>query len=270
MRQLVIGDIHGGYKALLQVLERCEYNPQEDQLIFLGDYVDGWSESYKVIEEIIRLDKESKIGNIHILGNHDKWFMQWIETDVHSWTHGALATAESYAEAADFPLSKERFWSRTVDGYMIECYALNLSPVVVPTHHRKFFNSLHNYYFDEVNKRIFVHGGFNRHLSIKEQKVSDIYYWDRDLLMQAMSSKATMDSKQPVSMRFKDDVDEVFVGHTTTLSWETDQPIFADKVIAIDTGGGFSGRLTIMDVDTKEYWQSDKVKDLYSNEKGRD
>lgn len=37
----------------------------------------------------------------------------------------------------------------------------------------------------------------------------------------------------------------------------------------IDTGAGFKGKLTIMDADTKEFWQSDPVPELYPNEKGR-
>ena len=47
-RKLVIGDIHGGLKALKQVLERANVT-QNDTLIFLGDYVDGWSESPEVL-----------------------------------------------------------------------------------------------------------------------------------------------------------------------------------------------------------------------------
>ena len=38
-RTLVVGDIHGAYKALLQVLERACFNPQTDTLIALGDVV---------------------------------------------------------------------------------------------------------------------------------------------------------------------------------------------------------------------------------------
>ena len=48
-RTLAIGDIHGGLKALKQVLERANVN-ENDKLIFLGDYVDGWSESSQVIQ----------------------------------------------------------------------------------------------------------------------------------------------------------------------------------------------------------------------------
>lgn len=47
-RTLVFGDIHGGLKALVQLLDRARIN-QNDQLIFIGDYVDGWSESAQLI-----------------------------------------------------------------------------------------------------------------------------------------------------------------------------------------------------------------------------
>lgn len=46
-RILVIGDIHGGLKAINQVFERAKVTT-DDRLIFLGDYVDGWSESPQV------------------------------------------------------------------------------------------------------------------------------------------------------------------------------------------------------------------------------
>ena len=54
MRTLVIGDIHGGLKALHQVVERANIT-KDDHLIFLGDYVDGWSESAQVLQYLIKL-----------------------------------------------------------------------------------------------------------------------------------------------------------------------------------------------------------------------
>jgi serine/threonine protein phosphatase 1 len=54
MRTFVIGDIHGGLKALIQVLNKVEIT-EKDTLIFIGDYVDGWSESAQVIEFLIEL-----------------------------------------------------------------------------------------------------------------------------------------------------------------------------------------------------------------------
>ena len=34
----------------------------------------------------------------------------------------------------------------------------------------------------------------------------------------------------------------------------------------MDTGAGYEGKLSIMNVDTEDFWQSDKVSDLYPRE----
>ena len=48
-RTLVIGDIHEAKKALVQVLKRAELQA-DDQLIFLGDYVDAWSAAVETVD----------------------------------------------------------------------------------------------------------------------------------------------------------------------------------------------------------------------------
>lgn len=60
MRTFAIGDIHGGLKALLQVLNQLEIT-ENDTLIFMGDYVDGWSESAQVVEFLLQLSKKNKL-----------------------------------------------------------------------------------------------------------------------------------------------------------------------------------------------------------------
>ena len=70
-RTLVIGDIHGGLKALKQVLERAEATAN-DTLIFLGDYVDGWSESPQVLDFFIELRANQNC--ILLRGNHDELY----------------------------------------------------------------------------------------------------------------------------------------------------------------------------------------------------
>ena len=72
-RTLVIGDIHGGYKSLLQVLQRCNFSVKEDQLICLGDYVDGWSETAEVIQYLLELESQCVFKPIFLRGNHDAW-----------------------------------------------------------------------------------------------------------------------------------------------------------------------------------------------------
>ena len=76
-RILAIGDIHGGYLALEQVLQRAKVT-SEDQLIFLGDYVDGWSESDKVIDYLLQLNKSNTC--VFIRGNHETLLTKWLLT----------------------------------------------------------------------------------------------------------------------------------------------------------------------------------------------
>jgi len=62
----------------------------------------------------------------------------------------------------------------------------------------------------------------------------------------------------------------VFVGHTTTQKPYPDmKPVHASNVWNLDQGAGWSGKLTLMNIDTKEYFQSDLVTELYPDELGR-
>ncbi|HET7361441.1 MAG TPA: metallophosphoesterase, partial [Salinimicrobium sp.] len=101
-RTLVIGDIHGGLKALVQLLERAEINPG-DELIFLGDYVDGWSDSANVVSYLIELAKQNTC--IFLRGNHDDLTQKWLQTEElnEMWLqHGGQSSIDAYRK-----LSKE-------------------------------------------------------------------------------------------------------------------------------------------------------------------
>jgi len=47
------------------------------------------------------------------------------------------------------------------------------------------------------------------------------------------------------------------------------EPMKAANVWNIDTGAAFTGKLSALDVNTKELYQSDTVTHLYPNELGR-
>ena len=95
-RTFAIGDIHGGLKALEQVLERIQIQ-ENDHFIFLGDYVDGWSESAQVIQYLINFSE--KYNCVFIKGNHDVWCEKWLKSGAtnDAWLmHGGKDTLESY------------------------------------------------------------------------------------------------------------------------------------------------------------------------------
>lgn len=264
-RVFVMGDIHGAYKALVQCLQRAKFDYENDVLIQLGDIADGWTEVYECVEELL------KIKNlITIRGNHDEWFQQWIDTTMHpqKWRQGGFGTLKSYGFNC---LGRE--WDKFKIHYNGDGAISNLIVDDVPRIHQEFFQHQINYYIDDKN-RLFVHGGFNRHAPFKGQP-EYIYYWDRDLWNAALGYESMVDKddgmhgKNKNKFKTYDKFDEIFVGHTATVNWGTDQPMKAANIWNLDTGAGFRGKLTIMDVDTHEYWQSDDVKELYYDEEGR-
>lgn len=255
----VVGDIHGAHKALVQCLERSGFDNETDTLISLGDIADGWSEVYECVEELL------KIKNlIAIKGNHDDWALEMMQLGSHpSLEQGGKATRDSY----------EKHWREGGEYF--------------PESHLNFFKYQHLYYIDAAN-RMYVHGGFNRHFSVKEQYSNTIFYWDRDLWMSALSYERVSKSPSYIGgpFKIKDNFTSVFIGHTTTVNWSMNEtvgvggivipgnvpctiPMQAANIFNLDTGAGFKGKLTIMDVDTKQYWQSDPVQELYPNERGR-
>ena len=57
MRTLVVGDIHSGVRALEQLLTKAKITPK-DHIIFLGDYVDGWSTAVETVDFLIQLQND--------------------------------------------------------------------------------------------------------------------------------------------------------------------------------------------------------------------
>jgi len=239
-RTLVIGDIHGGLRAVKQVLEFAKVTT-DDQLIFLGDYVDGWSESAQVIDFLIDLDE-----NFHctfIKGNHDVWCEEFLRTGNGNATwllHGGQPTIQSY------------------EGYTREQKEL----------HVRFFEKMKMYEVDDHN-RLFIHAGFTSMHGPKNEVYSSNYNWDRTLWEMALAMNDSLDKESvryPKRLKlFK----EIYIGHTPTINFCQTIPMHAINVWNVDTGAAFTGLLTVLDIDSKEYWQSDPLTLLYPNEKGR-
>ena len=134
--------------------------------------------------------------------------------------------------------------------------------------HIQFFNQMKDYHIDQ-NNNLFIHAGFSSmHGPAKEIYASN-FSWDRTLweMAIAMDKKIAVDSKfYPKRLKL---FNQIFIGHTPTIDYDTDKPINALNLWNVDTGAAFDGKLTVMDIETKEFWQSDGVRNLYPNEKGR-
>ena len=149
MNKIVIGDPHGRFRSLDPLLEKAGYDPSEDQLIFVGDYIDGFPrknfDAKKLIQRIIDLKTEND-DVILLLGNHDWWMRDWIrQGDVEPldiwYTQGGEITLKSYG--IDVPRAKMTY---------------NNVKDLIPKSHVQFFEELIPSYYDD--KLVTVHGGF--------------------------------------------------------------------------------------------------------------
>jgi serine/threonine protein phosphatase 1 len=239
----VIGDIHGGLKALIQVLERAKIS-KEDTLIFLGDFVDGWSESPAVLDFLIALEKSHNC--IFIKGNHDDLVLQWltgnkVDFNEQLWfQHGGKATALAYEKISTS--EKET--------------------------HITFLQSLQNYHIDAQN-RLFIHAGFTNLKGVEHEYFKPLFYWDRTLWEMVLALDSKIDSNSSIYPKRLQLYSEIFIGHTPVTQIGKTIPVHFSGVWNVDTGAAFKGKLTLMDVDSKEFFQSDSLPDLYPDENGR-
>lgn len=223
-RTFVVGDIHGAHKALVQCLQRSRFDYSKDHLISLGDVCDGWPDTPRCIEELMKIDNLT-----YVLGNHDVWTLEWMQTrEVDEvWVHeGGEATINAYRSG-------------------------------VPMHHVQFLDDGVPYHIQ--NNKLFVHAGFDPKVPLEMQGL-EIFLWDRNLAYIVLEMHQKTISKPLTTF------DEAFIGHTPVPA---DMPVCAGGVWLMDTGAGWSGVLTIMDVDTKEMFFSDPVPMLYPGVQAR-
>lgn len=240
MRTLVIGDIHGGLRALLQVFERAQVTPK-DRLVFLGDYVDGWSDSPAVLDFLIQLQATHTC--VFMRGNHDELLCDWLHESKDNlmwYRHGGESTVNAYSKVDAFTKKK----------------------------HVAFLQSLENYYLDDQN-RLFVHAGFTNMNGVAFEHFPKLFYWERTLWEMALALDKNLKPDSVLYPRRLKLYREIYIGHTPVTQIGESTPIQMATVWNVDTGAAFKGPLTVMDVDTKRYWQSDPLPDLYPDEIGR-
>lgn len=226
-RVFVIGDIHGAYLALMQCLQRAEFNYIQDTLISLGDVCDGWPETAQCFEELLKMEKLH-----YVLGNHDYWTLQWAqkgETSEMWLMQGGQATMDSY-------------------------------PRGMPTTHQGLLSKAHLYLIFE--NCLFVHAGILPDIPLESQD-RDIFLMDRSLCYLALNLKFRNQERQLGPF------DEIYLGHTPTIRSGYTEPVNSGNVWMLDTGAAWDGRLTILDIHTKAFFQSDPVPQLYPGYPGR-
>ncbi|MDK2785515.1 MAG: serine/threonine protein phosphatase 1 [Thermotoga sp.] len=142
-----VGDIHGCFFALKALLEKLPLG-KEDELVFLGDYVDRGPNSKEVVEFLMELSRHHRC--IFLRGNHEEMLLNCVKN--HSgcdlwYFNGARSTVESFGGIDE------------IRKYL------------------DFFESTVYYY--EKGNFVFVHGGVKPGIPLEEQDPFDLV-WIRE------------------------------------------------------------------------------------------
>lgn len=238
-KTFVMGDIHGNHRALIQCLTRSGFNNLEDRLIQLGDVADGWPETSECVDTLLSIR-----DLVTVRGNHDVWMYDWFKHGYQPilWTEqGGQATIDSY-KSTGMILNKE---------------------------HQAFWEDQLNWYLDEQNNNLYIHAGWNyvegwplgALSEVNAGSIAKECHWNRSLWRSAQAAYSHKGTFKALAQ-----FNEIYIGHTADAKLV---PENCFNIWNIDTGAGWHGKLTIMDVDTKEYWQSDLGEDLYPEVRGR-
>ena len=217
-----MGDIHGNLPALKQCLRRCRFDLEHDTLIQLGDVSDRHPYTAEVVEELLKIQ-----SLVALRGNHDAWTRDWLvrgTTNQKWFEHGGFTTVQSYERCRDH---------------------IDIDV------HISFFKSFQRDFFIDERDRVFVHGGFINENGPQHESDPTVCIWDRSLW------RNTFESRSNLKPEFLNNFFEIYLGHTPTLNWQESAPMNVFNVWNLDTGAGTSGKLSIMDIDSEEFWQSD-------------
>lgn len=158
-RIYAIGDIHGCYDKLMDLMDRIDIDLETDRLVFLGDYVDRGPKVYEVVTYL--LDLKQRHDNVVLLkGNHEEMLENYL-TDFDKFTY--LVNGGS----------------QTLESYLQHC---NGAPFPIPGEHMDLLGSLDLYY--ETEHYIFVHAGLREKIPLNMQGPDDLL-WIRSPFVQS-------------------------------------------------------------------------------------
>lgn len=229
----IIGDIHGCYDELCELLEKLGYiidnsqgvySPQHRKAVFLGDLVDRGPKSPEVLKLVMSMVKSGK--GFCVIGNHDNKLLRKLKGSNVQVLHGLKETLEQLGqEPESFKKDVEMFLEHLVGHYVFD------------------------------NGRLVV-----AHAGLREQFHSIASKKTRDLAMFGETTGKIDELGLPVRIDWSSEYKGralVVYGHTPRA-----QAIMVNHTINIDTGCVFGGKLTAFRYPEKEIMEV-KAKAVY-------
>jgi len=224
MRRLIaIGDIHG-HRLKLETLLDTIQPTSDDQLVFLGDYVDRGPDSRGVIDKLLSFQEEFP-HTVFLRGNHEQLLLDaLIEKGIRTGPtlRDLSAWYRQTAKGTDVQLFIANGGDKTMDSYRWEW---NL-----PSGHIAFLEGSMPWW--RYAEFLFVHAGC---LNVEPEELDPwVLLWSR------FCGPGT-------------DGEIQVVGHTPL---ENEYPKLEQGKYWLDTGCAYDGPLSACDVLTMEIWQA--------------
>ena len=224
-RVLAIGDIHGMYEKLITLMDKIQFDPEEELLVFLGDYIDRGPDSVQCLQYVYDLQHSSPDSVVCLLGNHEVMMSSYLMQKRVSFNTVIADYADSWLENGGFEtLQQMNEMDKDKREELVE-WATNL-PIMFQ--YQEFF---------------FCHAGV-----------------DPDVLLPAQTEFDMLWRRQQWWEQYKGE-ETIVVGHTPVQKVKkrarVAKPLFLpNNVFMCDTGAYMTGgKLSCVDVLSRKVWQ---------------
>ena len=223
----IIGDIHGCYDELVELLHKLGYEismqpdgstivepPEGRKVIFVGDYVDRGPKVAQVLRLIMRMHETGTA--LCVPGNHDVKLVRALRGNKVNPTHGL---AESLAQLAQ-------------------------ESTEFKTHIAEFLGGLVSHYVLDAGNLVVAHAGMKAELRGRASRHV------REFAMYGETTGETDEFGLPIRLNWAEEYRgdaTVVYGHTPVT-----EPQWVNRTINIDTGCVFGGKLTALRYPEKE------------------
>lgn len=225
-RVLAVGDIHGMYEKLIMLMEKIQFDPEEDLLVFLGDYIDRGPDSVRCLQYVYDLKHAHPDSVVCLLGNHEVMMSSYLMQKRVNFNTVIADYADSWLENGGFEtLQQLNELDKDKREELVE-WATNLS---IRFQYQEFF---------------FCHAGVDPDVPLSAQTEFDML-WRRQRWWEQYKG-----------------VETIVVGHTPVQKVKKRvryaKPLFLpNSIIMCDTGAYMiGGKLTCVDVLSKKVWQA--------------
>ena len=245
-RILAIGDIHGEYDKLLDLYGKIEFNPAEDLLVFLGDYIDRGPKPLETLDWMLKRRNRPRI--VMLRGNHDQMMLDHYVPKKLQRKLGWNEPKDDYGEHWLYNGGK------ATDRTLRQCAARIAEKRGKPAALRavasicRFIAGLPLFHRVEVEGRtyFFCHAGIDPVRPLDEQDPHDLLWIREEFIFHYTKSPMVVSGHTVVG------------GIRSLLGMEAKLwPIIQDNMIMVDTGACYGGPLSCVDALSGRVWQSE-------------